>query len=51
MPVCNRCKKYSDCLTIDPCEYCGEKDWDEATVLTSSGKPKRGEFLDRRVKW
>jgi hypothetical protein len=37
MPVCNRCKKHSNCLTIDPCEHCGEKDWDEATVLRFSG--------------
>jgi hypothetical protein len=36
MPVCKRCKKHSNCLTIDPCEHCGEKDWDEATVLTST---------------
>lgn len=40
MPVCNKCKKRSNCLTIDPCDHCGAKDWDEATVLTFSGKPK-----------
>jgi hypothetical protein len=33
MPVCNKCKKFSNCLTVDVCEYCGEKDWDEKTVL------------------
>lgn len=38
MPVCNKCKKHSNCLTIDPCDHCGAKDWDESTVL--SGKPK-----------
>lgn len=38
MPVCNKCKKHSNCLTIDPCDHCGAKDWDEPTVL--SGKPK-----------
>jgi len=40
VPVCNKCKKHSNCLTIDPCDHCGAKDWDEATVLTFSGKPK-----------
>jgi hypothetical protein len=35
MPVCNKCKKHSNCLTIDPCDHCGAKDWDEATVLPS----------------
>jgi hypothetical protein len=42
MPVCNKCKKHSNCLTIDPCDHCGAKDWDERTVLSFSGKP-RGE--------
>src|SRR5580692_8839273 len=40
MPVCNKCKKHSNCLTIDPCDHCGAKDWDESTVLTFSGKLK-----------
>jgi len=40
MPICNKCKKQSNCLTIDPCDHCGAKDWDDATVLTSSGKPR-----------
>jgi hypothetical protein len=40
MPVCNKCKKHSNCLTIDPCDHCGAKDWDETTVLASSGKPE-----------
>ena len=35
MPVCNKCKKHSNCLTIDPCDHCGAKDWDEKTVLPS----------------
>jgi hypothetical protein len=28
MPVCRQCKKYSNCLTVDFCEFCGAKDWD-----------------------
>jgi hypothetical protein len=28
MPACNRCKKFSNCLTVDFCEHCGAKDWD-----------------------
>jgi hypothetical protein len=40
MPVCNKCQKQSNCLTIDPCDHCGAKDWNEATVLTSDGTPK-----------
>lgn len=40
MPVCNKCKKHSNCLTTDPCDHCGAKDWDETTVLTSSGRPR-----------
>ncbi len=40
MPICNKCKMHSNCLTIDQCEHCGAKDWDESTVLTFSGKPK-----------
>ena len=35
MPVCNKCKKQSNCLTIDPCDHCGAKDWDQTTVLPS----------------
>jgi hypothetical protein len=35
MPVCNKCKKHSNCLTVDPCEHCGAKDWDQTTVLPS----------------
>jgi hypothetical protein len=27
MPVCNECKRFSDCQTADCCEYCGAKDW------------------------
>jgi hypothetical protein len=30
MPVCKQCKKYSNCLTVDFCEFCGAKDWDTA---------------------
>jgi hypothetical protein len=33
VPVCNKCKKFSNCLTVDVCENCGAKDWDEKTVL------------------
>jgi hypothetical protein len=33
MPVCNKCKKFSNCLTVDFCEHCGAKDWQENTVL------------------
>jgi hypothetical protein len=36
MPVCNKCKKSSNCLTIDPCDHCGAKDWDEATVSSKT---------------
>jgi hypothetical protein len=35
MPVCNKCKKRSNCLTIDPCDHCGAKDWVQTTVLPS----------------
>jgi hypothetical protein len=35
VPVCNNCKKSSNCLTIDPCDHCGAKDWDQKTVLHS----------------
>jgi hypothetical protein len=38
MPVCNRCKKHSNCLTIDPCEHCGAKDWDKSTVLAGTSR-------------
>jgi len=27
MPVCNQCKKFSNCRTVDSCEHCGAKDW------------------------
>ena len=47
MPVCNKCKKHSNCLTIDPCDHCPSKDWDEPTVL--SGKPKNGEKLSEEL--
>lgn len=40
MPVCNKCKKYSNCLTIDSCDHCGAKDWNEATVLRSRASQK-----------
>jgi hypothetical protein len=33
MPVCNKCKKFSNCLTVDSCEHCGAKDWDPKTVI------------------
>jgi hypothetical protein len=32
MPVCKKCKKYSNCLTVDFCEHCGAKDWDTRLV-------------------
>lgn len=38
MPVCNLCKKNSNCLTIDSCEFCGARDWDLSTVLRGSPK-------------
>jgi hypothetical protein len=41
MPVCNRCKKYSDCLTIDQCDHCGARDWDESTVVRGSPEAAR----------
>jgi len=41
MPVCNKCKKFSNCLTADFCEHCRAKDWDEATVLRFSDNPQR----------
>jgi hypothetical protein len=37
MPVCNQCKKFSNCLTIDFCEHCGAKDW--TTAKRVSGTP------------
>jgi hypothetical protein len=27
MPVCKQCNKFSNVLTIDPCDHCGAKDW------------------------
>ena len=27
MPICRKCDKFSNCLTVDPCEHCGAKDW------------------------
>jgi hypothetical protein len=36
MPVCKQCKKYSNCLTVDFCEFCGEKDWDTALFKISA---------------
>jgi hypothetical protein len=30
MPVCNKCKKFSNVLTVDVCEHCGAKDWAES---------------------
>jgi hypothetical protein len=27
MPICNECKRFSDCQTVDCCEHCGAKDW------------------------
>jgi hypothetical protein len=27
MPICNKCQKFSNCLTTDFCEHCGGKDW------------------------
>src|SRR6266850_4013874 len=33
MPRCLACGKSSNCLTIDPCDHCGAKNWDEKTVL------------------
>ena len=35
MPVCNRCKKFSNCLTVDFCEHCGAKDWDAKSLRKS----------------
>ena len=39
MPVCNQCKKFSNCLTIDFCEHCGAKDW------TATAKRDTGNFF------
>ena|SRR2546429_3438257 len=30
MPVCNKCNKFSNVLTVDVCEHCGAKDWEES---------------------
>jgi hypothetical protein len=35
MPVCNKCKKFSYCLTVDFCEHCGAKDWKAETKRTA----------------
>jgi hypothetical protein len=39
MPICNQCKAHSNCLTVDPCEFCGSKDWDPTTVITPTNMP------------
>jgi hypothetical protein len=41
MPVCKQCKKYSNCLTVDLCEFCGAKDWDTA-LFKIGGAPVPG---------
>lgn len=30
MPVCNKCGRFSNVLTVDVCEHCGAKDWEES---------------------
>ena len=30
MPVCNKCNKFSNVLTVDVCVHCGAKDWAES---------------------
>jgi hypothetical protein len=45
MPVCNKCKKYSNCLTVDFCEHCGAKDWQQDTVLKPAvSEPRFDDF-------
>ena len=29
MPVCKKCGRFSNVLTVDVCEHCGAKDWME----------------------
>jgi hypothetical protein len=38
MPVCLACRKSTNCLSIDPCDHCGAKNWDEKTVLKAQGE-------------
>jgi hypothetical protein len=43
MPICNQCKKFSNCLTIDSCEHCGAKDWippKQVSAITSAQSKK-----------
>ncbi len=40
MPRCLACRKFSNCLTIDPCDHCGAKNWDENTVLRAVLQPE-----------
>jgi hypothetical protein len=44
MPVCNRCKKFSNCLTVDFCEHCGAKDWQQGTVLKPAVNEPKFDF-------
>ncbi len=30
MPVCKKCGRFSNVLTVDACEHCGAKDWEES---------------------
>lgn len=41
MPRCLACGKSSNCLTIDPCDHCGAKNWDESTVLKPDWLPPK----------
>ena len=41
MPRCLSCGEFSNCLTIDPCEHCGVKNWDESTVLKPDWLPPK----------
>jgi hypothetical protein len=45
MPVCNKCKKFSNCLTVDFCEHCGAKDWQQKTVLKPTTFKSKSEDL------
>jgi len=40
MPVCNKCGRFSNDLTVDVCEHCGAKNWfhDKIPKQSSAGR-------------
>ena len=46
MPICNKCQKFSNCLTVDFCEHCGAKDW---KVESLHDRPMREHYFLRPI--